>query len=57
MPVVGAGWSTGPCPKVVVGVVTVVVVGVVDVGVGVDVDENANENVLGAELVVEDEEV
>jgi hypothetical protein len=40
VPVVGAGWPTGPCPRVVVGVVGVVEVGVVDV----DVDENANEN-------------
>ena len=49
MPVVGAGCPTGPCPRVVVGVVGMVEVGVIDDDVDDDVDddddENANENV------------
>lgn len=48
-PVVGAGWPTGPCPTVVVGVVAV---GVVDVDDADDDDPNES----GLE-VVEDEEV
>ena len=53
--VVEAGWPTGPCPRVVVGVVGVVdVVEVdIDVDVDVDVDDNPNPN----ELVVVDDEV
>ena len=59
-PVVEAGWPTGPCPRVVVGVieVEVVEVGVVDVDDdaddGDDDDENPDENELE---VMEDEEV
>lgn len=57
MPVVGAGWPTGPCATVVGDVVVGVVVDDIDVGVDVDVDGNPNENELETRLVVEDEEV
>ena len=59
MPVVEAGWPTGPCATVVGCVVVVGVVDVddINVGVDVDVDENPNENELATKLVVEDGEV
>lgn len=59
MPVVGAGWPTGPCATVVGCVVVVGVVDVEDINAGVDadVDENPNENELATRLVMEDEEV
>jgi hypothetical protein len=52
-PVVWAGWPTGPCPKVVVGVVEV---GVVDVDIDVDDDDDDDESPDGNELVVEEDE-
>ena len=59
MPVVEAGWPTGPCAIVVGCVVVVGVVDVVDINIGVDVDVdgNASENELATRLVVGDEEV
>lgn len=55
VPEVVAGWPTGPCPKVVEGVVGVVEVGVVDVDADDDDDDkNPDETEL---VVMEDEEV
>lgn len=54
MAVVGAGWPTGPCSRVVVDVVEVDVNADVDVDV---VDANPNEKELVERLEVEDKEV
>lgn len=54
MPVVGAGWPTGPCRRVVVGVVGTVVVGILGVDDVVDDVDGAVTKV--ARLEVEDKE-
>lgn len=53
MPVVGAGWPTGPCCRVTV------VVGEVDVEVEVDIDvddnDDVDDDVMATEVVVEED--
>lgn len=56
-PVVEAGWPTGPCPKVVVGVVGVVEVGVVDVDDDDDAEADDDKIPDESELVVVEDEL